>query len=170
MADLRVEVAGLKTQLEESEKARSRSTTAVNAQSSAAATREAELSEALRQARQAAARAAYSGEDDVIAIEKTMRAKHEREVAELQARASELEERVRVKSWGGGRVGVGACTQFLCMAVVVLTIDPRIPTLPGRSMSGFHRAGRHCLHQARSAVWCSASGMKGELHLSKNGL
>ena len=119
MADLRVEVAGLKTQLEESEKARSRSTTAVNAQSSAAATREAELSEALRQARQAAARAAYLGEDDVIAIEKTMRAKHEREVAELQARASELEERVRVKSWGGGRVGVGACTQFLCMAVVV---------------------------------------------------
>ena len=27
------------------------------------------------------------------------------------------------------------------------TIDPRIPTMPGRSMSGFHRPGRHCLHR-----------------------
>ena len=37
-----------------------------------------------------------------------------------------------------------------CMAVVVLTIDPRISTMPGRSTSGFHGPGRHCLHQARS--------------------
>ena len=29
-----------------------------------------------------------------------------------------------------------------------MTIDPRIPTMPGRSMSGFQRRGRHCLHQA----------------------
>ena len=29
-----------------------------------------------------------------------------------------------------------------------MTIDPRIPTMPGRSMSGFHRPGRHCLHQS----------------------
>ena len=29
-----------------------------------------------------------------------------------------------------------------------MTIDPHIPTIPGRSMSGFHRPGRHCLHQA----------------------
>ena len=43
------------------------------------------------------------------------------------------------------------------------TIDPRIPTMPGRSTSGFHQPGRHCLHQARSAVRCSASRMKGEL-------
>ena len=28
------------------------------------------------------------------------------------------------------------------------TMDPRIPTLPGRSTSGFHRPGRHWLHQA----------------------
>ena len=45
----------------------------------------------------------------------------------------------------------GGCTQFVhgrsCM-----TIDPRIPTMPGRSTSGFHQTGRHCLHQARSAV------------------
>ena len=29
--------------------------------------------------------------------------------------------------------------------------DFRIPTMPGRSTSGFHQPGRHCLHQARSA-------------------
>ena len=40
------------------------------------------------------------------------------------------------------------------------TIDPRIPPMPGRSTSGFHRPGRRCLHQARSAVRCSASRMK----------
>ena len=61
----------------------------------------------------------------------------------------------------------GRGTQFVhgsnCM-----TIDLRIPTMPGRSTSGFHQPGRHCLHQARSAVRCSASRMKGELHPSKN--
>ena len=30
----------------------------------------------------------------------------------------------------------------------------------GRSSSGFHRLGRHCVHQARSAVSCLASLMK----------
>ena len=51
-----------------------------------------------------------------------------------------------------------------------MNIDPRIPTMPERSnTSGFHRSGRHCLHQAlRSAVSCSASRMKGELHPTKN--
>ena len=48
-----------------------------------------------------------------------------------------------------------------------MTIDPRIPTMPGRSTSGFHQPGRHCLHQARSALRYSASRMKGELHPSK---
>ena len=48
-----------------------------------------------------------------------------------------------------------------------VTIDPRTPTMPGRSTPGFHQPGRHCLHQARSAVRCSASRMKGELHPSK---
>ena len=38
----------------------------------------------------------------------------------------------------------------------------------GQSTSGFHQPGRHCLHQARSAVRCSASRMKGEVHPSKN--
>ena len=53
-----------------------------------------------------------------------------------------------------------------------MTMDPRIPSMPGRSTSGFHPPGRHCLNhclnQARSAVRCSASCMKGELHPSKN--
>ena len=43
-------------------------------------------------------------------------------------------------------------------------VDYRIPVMPGRSASGFYRPGRHCLHQAPSAVWHSASRMKGELH------
>ena len=37
-------------------------------------------------------------------------------------------------------------------------------------MSGFHRPGSHCLHQARSAVRCSASRRKGELHPTQNRL
>ena len=45
-----------------------------------------------------------------------------------------------------------------------MTIDPRIPTMSGRSTSGLHRAGRHCLHQARSAERCWASRTKGGLH------
>ena len=49
-----------------------------------------------------------------------------------------------------------------------MTIDPRIPTIPGRSTLGYHQPGRHCLHQARSAVKCSASRMEGELRPSKN--
>ena len=48
----------------------------------------------------------------------------------------------------------GRCTQYVhsrsCM-----TIYPSIPTMPGRSTSGFYQPGRHCLHQARSAVRCS---------------
>ena len=32
-----------------------------------------------------------------------------------------------------------------------MTPDPRNPTVSGRSMSSFHRSGRHRLHQARSA-------------------
>ena len=49
----------------------------------------------------------------------------------------------------------------------LMTMDPRIPPVPGRSTSGFHQPGRHCLHQARSAVRCAASCMKDELHPSK---
>ena len=49
-----------------------------------------------------------------------------------------------------------------------MTIDPRIPTMPGRSTSVFHQLGIYCLHEARGAVMCPASRMKGELHHSKH--
>ena len=71
---------------------------------------------------------------------------------------------------GGGRAGGGVgwvCTQFV-HGLVRMTICPRIATIPGRRTSGFHQTGRHCLHQARRAVRCSASRMKSELHTSKN--
>ena len=48
------------------------------------------------------------------------------------------------------------------------TIDPRTPTRPGRNSSSLHRPGRNRVHQARSAVRCSGSRMKGELHPSQN--
>ena len=46
-----------------------------------------------------------------------------------------------------------------CRALARRTIAPRIPTPAGRSTSGFHRPGRHCVHQAHSAV-----GHFGESH------
>ena len=62
----------------------------------------------------------------------------------------------------------GACVLMLSVAVVVrMTINPCIPTMPGRSAWGFsrlHPPVGHCLHQARSAVRCRASpgGGQGE--------
>ena len=68
----------------------------------------------------------------------------------------------------GRRGGVGGgCTQFV-NGRSRMTVDPRIPTVPGRSTSGLYQPVRYCLHQAGSAVRCSASRMKGELHPSKN--
>ena len=68
-------------------------------------------------------------------------------------------------SYGEGGGGGGA---KLVHGRSRMAIDPRIPTMPGRSTLGFHQPGRHCLHQARSTVRCSASRMKGELHPSNN--
>ena len=56
-----------------------------------------------------------------------------------------------VGSAGNGGAG---CTQFV-RGLGRMTIGSRIHTIPGRSTSGFHQPGRHCLHQARSAVRCS---------------
>ena len=58
---------------------------------------------------------------------------------------------------GGGRGGVVLNWRYvldLMYGRSRMPIDPRIPTVSGRSMSGFHRPGRHCLHQVRSAVRC----------------
>ena len=41
-----------------------------------------------------------------------------------------------------------------------MTIDPRIPTMPGRKTAGFRRPGIHCLHQARRAGRCWADRNK----------
>ena len=52
----------------------------------------------------------------------------------------------------GGEGGRGGGTRFV-HGRSRMTIDPRIPTMPGRSTWGFHHPGRHCLHQARSGRW-----------------
>ena len=72
------------------------------------------------------------------------------------------------RSWGvcDNEGGGGGCTQFV-HGRSRMTIDPRISAMPGRSTSGFHGPGRRCLHQAPSAVRCSASRMKGECILPK---
>ena len=66
---------------------------------------------------------------------------------------------------GGG----GRCTQFV-HGRRRMTIGLRIhPYYAGTEHVGFSPTrGGHCLHQARSAVRCSASRMKGELHPSTN--
>ena len=65
-------------------------------------------------------------------------------------------------------LGGDGCTHYSVHGRSRMTIDPSIFTLPVRSTSGFNAPGRHCLHQARSAVRCWASRMKGELHPTKN--
>ena len=64
---------------------------------------------------------------------------------------------------------VWGCTQFV-HGRSRMTIDRCISKMPGRSTSGFHRPGRHCLHQARIAMGCLRGDMKGELHPTKNHL
>ena len=76
----------------------------------------------------------------------------------------------KVRQRANAMVGfAGGCTHVMDGGSRV-TMDPHIPTVPGRSTSDFHRPGRHCLHQARSAVRCSASRMKSGLHPTKNSL
>ena len=50
------------------------------------------------------------------------------------------------------------------------TRKTRIPNMPGWTTSGFHQPGGLCLHEARSAVRCLSSRMKGELHPTRNRL
>ena len=63
-------------------------------------------------------------------------------------------------SRGGGKWG-GVCS---------FHANRRIPTTPGRGTLGFYRRGSHRVHQARRAVRCSASRMKGEPHPTKSHL
>ena len=71
--------------------------------------------------------------------------------------------------WGGDRRGGGVLDIIHGRSGV--TIDLRIPTLPGRSMSGFRRPGRTFLAPSanRREVPGETHG-KGELRLTKNRL
>ena len=42
-----------------------------------------------------------------------------------------------------GDGGGGGCVLTVMHGRSRMTIDPRIPSMPGRSTSGFHRPGRH---------------------------
>lgn len=113
VVDLKAEVSRLKGQLEDTETSCAKAVAAVEAQRDAAVGRQEDLSEDLRRARQAAERFTVSEEDAVIAVEKDMRAKHERDVAALRERASKAEERVRrwllvpLDPFFGRRAGLG---------------------------------------------------------------
>ena len=75
-----------------------------------------------------------------------------RRASALRAVASQSGHESLITGMGGGG---GACVMH---GRSRMTVDPRIPTVPGQSTSGFHRPGRHCSHQGRSAVRCCASG------------
>ncbi|CAN0101905.1 unnamed protein product [Scytosiphon promiscuus] len=96
VVDLKAEVSRLKGLLEDTENTCAEAVSVAEAQRNAAVDRQEELSEDLRRARQAAERLTVSEEDAVIAAERDMRAKHEKEVEALQERASKAEERVFV--------------------------------------------------------------------------
>ena len=66
---------------------------------------------------------------------------------ERSQKHSEVHHGVRNLPIGGGG---GRGTQFV-RGRSRMTINPRIPTMPGRSTSGFHHPGKHCLHQKREA-------------------
>ena len=68
------------------------------------------------------------------------------------------------RGWGLWRGRGGWCTHALHGRSRMTIYPPRILTMPERSTSGFHRPGRQCLREARSALRSSASRMKGELH------
>ena len=72
------------------------------------------------------------------------------------------------KQWRPLRDGPGRGGLIITHGRSRMTIDPRSPLMPGRTTSGFNLPDRHCWHQARSAVRCWASCMKGELHPTKN--
>ena len=56
-----------------------------------------------------------------------------------QVRAEHL--RSGMCALAGARRGGGTHVMYGCSR---MTIDPRIPTMPARSTSGFHRPGVHC--------------------------
>ena len=51
-----------------------------------------------------------------------------------------------------------------------MTIDPRIPTMPGRSTSGFHQPGRHCLTKRPTVPGWSTSGFRNNIRAEEEQL
>lgn len=47
-------------------------------------------------------------------------------------------------------IGGGGGVLNILHGRIRMAIDPLIPTMPGRSTSGVHPQGRHCLHQAQT--------------------
>ena len=66
-----------------------------------------------------------------------------------------------IRQWGRGVYSVCAWPQSY-------DHTPSHPYHAGTEHVGFHQPGKQCLHEARSAVRCLASRMKGELHPPKN--
>ena len=54
---------------------------------------------------------------------------------------------------------IGVCVLDIMPGRSRTTMDPCIPTITGRTTSGFHRRDRHCVHQAGGPLegLCSAA-------------
>lgn len=94
VAGLRAEIVNIKRQRDEAEAARASVAVALEEHKTTAAARASELGEEMMKARRTAERMINAGDDNVIAVEKLLRAKHEKEVSKLRDRACEAEKRV----------------------------------------------------------------------------
>lgn len=103
VADLRADIARITRQRDEAETARAGVAAALEAHQAASAARETDLGEEMLKARRTAEKLLSAEDDAVIAMEKSLRTKHEREISELRDRACKAEKRVRGRSWGRGK-------------------------------------------------------------------
>lgn len=92
--ELRAEIVSITRQRDEAETARASVAAALEEHKTAAAARESELGEEMLKARRVAEKMMNAGDDDVIAVEKMLRAKHEKEVSDLRDRACTAEKQV----------------------------------------------------------------------------
>ena len=74
--------------------------------------------------------------------------------------------------WGGGVGGEGGGTRFMyCRSRITINSRPFESLLcRDGARRAFRDRGGHRMHQARSALRCLASRMKGELHPTKKHL
>ena len=71
-----------------------------------------------------------------------------------------IEPRPEHAGGGGLQGGWGGVLDIMHGRSRMIT-DPRIPTLPGRSTSSFHRPGRHCLYHTRKGREVSGESHEG---------